>query len=142
MIYATATPENAAKARAVVAGVCDCSGVIDWPSRIGLLAYRTWVDFGRSSEQVEISRQIVDGANALLSSLRDAETGQRGFLLTGRDQYLEPYRQAITEVPNTVEKLTNITAARRPDQAERLNRLRPLVKDKLDELGETILVRR
>ena len=111
-------------------------------SLIGLLAYRTWVDFGRSSEQVEISRQIVDGANALLSSVRDAETGQRGFLLTGRDQYLEPYRQAITEVPNTVEKLTNITAARRPDQAERLNRLRPLVKDKLDELGETILVRR
>jgi CHASE3 domain sensor protein len=97
-------------------------------SLIGLLAYRTRVDFGRSSEQVEISRQIVDGANALLSSLRDAETGQRGFLLTGRDQYLEPYRQAITEVPNTVEKLTNITAARRPDQAERLNRLRPLVK--------------
>lgn len=37
-------------------------------SFIGLLAYRTWVDFGRSSEQVEISQQIVDGANALLSS--------------------------------------------------------------------------
>ena len=57
---------------------------------IGLLAYNTWLDFGRRSEQVEISQQVIDGNNALLSSLKDAEMGQRGFLLTGEDRYLEP----------------------------------------------------
>jgi PAS domain S-box-containing protein len=111
-------------------------------SFISLLAYRTWVNFGRNTEQVQTSQQIVDGTNALLSSLKDVETGQRGFLLTGREQYLEPYRQAIREVPKTLKKLTDITAGPRPDQAERLKRLRPLVEAKLDELGETIRVRR
>ena len=65
---------------------------------IGILAYRTWVDFSNSSEQVQLSQQITDGTNALLSSLKDAETGQRGFLLTGEDRYLDPYRQALTEI--------------------------------------------
>src|SRR5947208_17006852 len=108
---------------------------------IGLLAYRTWADFNRSSEQVQISQKVIDGTNALLSSLKDAETGQRGFLLTGQDRYLEPYRQALTEVPNALDNLANATAVLRPDQAERLKELRPLVKDKLDELGETIQFR-
>jgi methyl-accepting chemotaxis protein len=97
---------------------------------IGILAYRTWADFNRSSEQVQISQQVVDGTNALLSSLKDAETGQRGFLLTGRDAYLESYRRAVTEVPDALDRLTGITAPVRPDQAERLKQLRPLIKNK------------
>jgi len=59
---------------------------------IGILAYHTWVDFTTSSEQVELSQQVTDGTNALLSSLKDAETGQRGFLLTGEDRYLDSYK--------------------------------------------------
>jgi PAS domain S-box-containing protein len=109
---------------------------------IGILAYRTWADFNRSSEQVEISQKIIDRTNTLLSSLKDVETGQRGFLLTGQDRYLDPYRQALTEVSQALIDLANVTAVRRPDQAERVNQLRPLVKDKLDELGETIQLRR
>src|SRR5579871_4648719 len=35
----------------------------------------------------------------VLSSLGDAETGQRGYLLTGRDRYLQPYRAAAAQLP-------------------------------------------
>ena len=74
--------------------------------------------------------------------VKDAETGQRGFLLTGEARYLAPYGQALTELPHTLDNLSRATAVRRPDQVERLERLRPLIKEKLDELGTTIAVRR
>src|SRR5579859_7320990 len=108
---------------------------------IGLLAYGTWTDFNRSNEEVEISQRIIDDTNELLASLKDAETGQRGFLVTAQDRYLDPYRQALTEVPNVLDKLAKVTDLHRPDQAERVKRLRPLIQDKLGELRETIEVR-
>jgi PAS domain S-box-containing protein len=109
---------------------------------IGLLAYKAWADFDRRNEQVEITQEIIGGTNALLSSLKDAETGQRGFLLTGEERYLEPYRHAVTEVPALLDKLAVLMASRRPEQAARLERMRPLIRGKLDELGDTIRVQR
>ena len=110
---------------------------------IAILAYRAWAAFSRSSDQGAVTLQVFDRTTALLSFLKDAETGQRGFLLTGEDRYLEPYRQALTEIPPTLDALDRIeVATRHPDQAQRVARLRPLVKDKLDELGQTIELRR
>src|SRR5580704_2139959 len=110
---------------------------------IGILAYRAGVALGRADEQAAVTRQVVDTTNALLSSLRDAETGQRGFLLTGQDRYLEPYRQALTKISPALDTLARIETLRnRLDQMERIERLKPLVKDKLDELAQTIDLRR
>ncbi len=60
----------------------------------------------------EISRahQTVDALRELLSSYKDAETGQRGFLLTGNDDYLAPYNRAIGIVPG---ELTDLDQRRR-----------------------------
>ena len=74
-------------------------------------SYRTWSALSRQSEQQAITQSIVADANALLSSLKDAETGQRGFLLTGEDRYLAPYRQALVEVPTILDDLKRSTAA-------------------------------
>jgi PAS domain S-box-containing protein len=109
---------------------------------IALLAYRSWNALSASREQLEISRQITSGTTALLTSLVDAETGQRGFLLTGEDRYLEPYRKALADMPATFDNLTRAAGTGRQDQTERIERLKPLVKDKLDELNETIEIRR
>src|SRR5262245_1832042 len=49
----------------------------------------------RMSKTVELTRHV----EGLLSSLKDAETGQRGFLLTGDDEYLAPYEAAIARMP-------------------------------------------
>ena len=107
---------------------------------IAILGYRVGVAFDSRSEQLAITRQIVEGTNALLSSLKDAETGQRGFLLTGEDRYLEPYRQALVDIPA---ELNALTAAKRisPDQARRTDRLKPLIRNKLDELQQTLELR-
>ncbi len=97
-----------------------------------VFSYRTWASFNRSSQQAARTRQVVDHANALLSSLKDAETGERGFVLTGRDQYLEPYRQALKEVPVTMDSLTVLAGTDSRDQAQRIDRLRLLVNAKLE----------
>lgn len=77
---------------------------------------------------------------ALEVRLVDAETGQRGFLLTGQDSYLAPYRAAIAAVGSELARLERDTAGD-PEQAARLQALKPLVAAKLDELRQTIALR-
>ncbi len=109
---------------------------------IVILSYQSWVAFGARSEQLSITRQIEDGTDALLSSLKDAETGQRGFLLTGNDRYLEPYRKALAEMPVTLKTLADVARTSHPAEARQIDALKPLIQAKLDELQQTIDMRR
>ena len=107
---------------------------------IAALSYASWQGFRRVSIQLEITRRVIRSANAFLSTLKDAETGQRGFLLTGQANYLEPYRQAISAIAPNLTELTNATSTR-PDQAARVQRIKPLVEKNLGELQQTIDLR-
>jgi len=80
-------------------------------------------------------------ATVLLSEMQDAETGQRGFLLTGDSKYLEPFANAEASTPKTVAQLRQLTAGE-AGQRDRLNRITPLVDAKLSELEQTIALAR
>jgi signal transduction histidine kinase/CheY-like chemotaxis protein len=108
---------------------------------IGLLSYRSSTAFGRRTDQLELTQRLVSGINALRSSVTDAETAQRGFVLTGEDRYLEPGRQARADIPVLLKSLGTLSTAH-PDQAERIQRLDSLVNEKLEELDLTIELRR
>jgi methyl-accepting chemotaxis protein len=73
--------------------------------------------------------------------LVDAETGQRGYVLTGEEVYLRPYQAALSELRTDMDNLRT-SLARYPDQRSRMNKLDPLINSKLDELTETIRLRR
>jgi len=73
--------------------------------------------------------------------LVDAETGQRGYLLTGDEAYLEPYREAIKNLDQVMGQLKVLTAAN-PNQQEHLQALEPLIENKLAELQMTIDLRK
>jgi PAS domain S-box-containing protein len=76
---------------------------------------------------------INDSLSTLLSTLKDAETGQRGFLLTREERYLEPYHLALARLSDDfaqAESALGGTAA--------LGRLRNAIAAKLAELDETI----
>ncbi|MBF0460577.1 MAG: response regulator [Magnetococcales bacterium] len=75
-----------------------------------------------------------------LSALADAETGQRGFLLTGLESFLEPYTRALTVLSGEMATLRRMAV--RPDQQHSLNILEPLTTQKLDELAQTITLQR
>ncbi len=74
-------------------------------------------------------------------AVRNAETGQRGFLLTGRDDYLVPYNAAIERVTFLTGELQRLTADNPVEQA-RLQALSPLLQHKLEELAQTVQLRR
>jgi len=68
-----------------------------------------------------------------------AETGQRGYILTGERRYLAPYEQASARVWDSFQRLDK--TVQDPGQATRLRRLRPLLEAKLDELARTVELR-
>src|SRR6185437_1854361 len=76
----------------------------------------------------------------LVSRLKDAETGQRGYLLTGEEQYLQPYRDALTGLETDLKSLRQ-SSSNNPELRERLNRIEPLIRLKLAELNQTITLR-
>ncbi len=81
--------------------------------------------------------EVISEANNFLGQLRDAETGQRGFLLTREDKYLEPYRSGVIYTDKTFNNLYRLTSDS-PVQQERLRRIKGLMQKKLDELALTI----
>ena len=87
------------------------------------------------------TRQVQLQISEVESLLKDAETGQRGFLYTGDDQYLGPYNQAIAKVDSHINALAELTSDN-PRQQSAVADLRGLVRTKLDELASTIALYR
>jgi CHASE3 domain sensor protein len=84
---------------------------------------------------------VIGGLQETLSTLKDAETGQRGYLLTGEDKYLAPYDQAIVSIHREFETLQ--AEARGGELSEQdVARLGQLTTQKLAELRQTITLRR
>ncbi len=101
------------------------------------LSYATLQRRTEGARQVEVAREVAQGLEGLVSSLKDAETGQRGFLLTGDDRYLAPYDAAQVDLPGRIATLRR-TLGEMPGEDERLRVLESLVTDKMAELAETI----
>jgi len=104
---------------------------------IAFFSYRGWIAFHREAEQVRATQRISAGITALVTALTEAETGQRGFLLTGDDRYLAVYSKGSANVPALLTSLES-AAQRFPDQARRIEILKPVVNEKLQELALTI----
>lgn len=85
--------------------------------------------------------QVLETLEGAFSALKDAETGQRGFLLTGQNSYLEPYRDAQKVARQRFARAGDLTLDD-PAQKRRLEALRPLVETKLAITRQSIEVRR
>ncbi len=97
--------------------------------------------FRESADEVEHTRRALRANRRLLDLMRDSEIGQRGFLLTGRPAYLEPYNRAVRAVPETMREVTALWAEW-PEQQGRLRELQSLVTAKLAEMQRTVSLRR
>ncbi len=94
----------------------------------------------RNNALVTHSQEVVITLERMLSTLKDAETGQRGYLLTGSASYLQPYNSAIAQIYQRVEQLQTLTSDN-AGQQQRLAILQPLINEKLSELDQTIQLR-
>ncbi|AEE45184.1 methyl-accepting chemotaxis protein [Cellulomonas fimi] len=107
---------------------------------IGVVSFVNTQALVTSSGWVEHTHEVLGETDAILSSLKDAETGQRGYLITGVDSYLAPYTAAREEVQDHLDAVRGLTSDN-PVQQDRLTELEPLVAAKFAEMQETIDVR-
>ena len=84
---------------------------------------------------------VSERLDAVLAAMADAETGQRGYLLTGEDAYLDPYHRAALALPEQVRELEALLAGD-STQLARLAKLDQLTRDKLAELERTVHMHR
>jgi PAS domain S-box-containing protein len=90
---------------------------------------------------VEQTQNRLNKLEGLLSQIKDAETGQRGYILTGEERYLEPYKTATVSVDREIKHLRELTA-NYPNQQKQLDALESAIKNKLAELKGTIDLRK
>lgn len=91
-------------------------------------------------QEEEKRRQVLTALEEVFSTVQDAETGQRGFVITGNEDYLTPFSAAQARLPQVIERLRRLGDLGVPeDESAELDRA---VKDKFDELGRTIDLRR
>ncbi|GAA5628858.1 sensor histidine kinase RcsC [Brucella sp. NBRC 12953] len=107
----------------------------------GLVTYVNFQGLRVANQRIVETHRAIVSLQSLLSKLQDAETGQRGYLLTGEDSYLAPYRTALAAVDGQLEKVAERTKDN-PGQRERLDKLRQHVDLKLDEMAEAVALRK
>jgi methyl-accepting chemotaxis protein len=108
---------------------------------IGAIAYRSLevlMDTGRS---VTHTHDVLRSAANMLSLMKDAETGQRGFVITGSDAFLEPHQAALAALPAEVKNLRQLTVDN-PRQQKRIDQAESLIAAKFTELKRIIDLRR
>ena len=108
---------------------------------IALLSYQSLQGTANTARNLMQSVEVLRRLQALLSTLKDAETGQRGFLLTGEESYLIPYTDAKDALPEEF-RSTRALLVNRPEQARRLDALESLANLKMTELESTVAARR
>jgi len=108
---------------------------------VGWLSYRNTARFAEASEWQNHTYEVLTNLDMTVARLVDAETGQRGYLLTGDEAYLEPYRTAIKNLDQTIGNLKSLTSDN-PNQQKRIQILEPLVEKKSAELQRTIDLRK
>lgn len=99
--------------------------------------YSNWSESHDDAMRAQSNRVYLRNLNNLLSELEDAESGQRGFLITGLARYLEPYNRALKPVSKSIGALSQI-AIERTDKAKEIAHLRAVVDDKLREMALVI----
>lgn len=108
---------------------------------IGTLSYWSEVRNARDREWVTHTLHVVEKLQALRIDITQCETGQRGFMLTGQDSYLELYRAGVDQVRQDMKELPDLTADN-PREREGIKLLDPLIASRLAELNEGIWVRK
>jgi signal transduction histidine kinase/DNA-binding response OmpR family regulator/CHASE3 domain sensor protein len=107
---------------------------------IAFLSYRSFTQRAEGARLVAHTLEVTAHLEVILSTFQDAETGQRGFLLTGDGHYLEPFDHAVATFNGELLRL-RAAIADNPQQLERFDALDRNGRSKMAELKQTIDLR-
>ena len=84
-------------------------------------------------EKLSASRRSITAAKDVSIALLDAETGNRGYQLTGRESFLQPFNKSLEELPKAIERAKALNIDNK-NQLDRLDKLEQNVKDNIDNI--------
>ena len=105
-----------------------------------LVAQHTKNTLVKSLDNVTSSHKILQELAQLDMLLLEAETGQRGYLYTGEENFLEPYNEANASINVQLAELKE--KMRNPTQQEKIDQLQTLIRERIDYLEKTIQLRK
>jgi PAS domain S-box-containing protein len=108
---------------------------------IGIISYRSTIELVDTVHRELHTHTVLSELDDILFHLQNAETGQRGFIITGEEHYLEPYYAAIMNIDRELASLRELTHAN-PHQQRQLATLEAMIAEKFAELKETVDLRR
>ena len=108
---------------------------------LGGVAYESTQRLMQTSYLVTHSNEVLDTISELFSDLQDVERGQRGFMITGKDEFLEPYTNGITDWKKKYDHLRDLTGDD-PRQQRRLDALKPIAIERIAFAEANVKVRR
>jgi signal transduction histidine kinase len=107
---------------------------------ISLFAAWSTVRWRQDVDWIAHSKDVVSALDRLLENAADSETGQRGFLLTGNDEYLKDYRGGLEGTRANIDRLRDLSAGN-PEQRHALDQVGQELAVKFSELATTINLR-
>src|SRR5580692_2179879 len=87
---------------------------------IGSAAYVSIAKLTDTEGWVDHTYQVQNGLISVTKALVDAETGQRGYIITGQESYLDPYHSGLASVDQTLAQVRKLTSDN-PSQQKRMD---------------------
>ena len=103
----------------------------------GYISLSAIISLSENNSRVVDSFEVIQSADAVLVALIDAETGQRGFIITGEDRYLEPYYLGLRNLDESFTRMSSLSAGE-PAQAERIAALEKVARSRMSILAANI----
>ena len=90
-----------------------------------------------AQKYVDQTQKVLLYTNRLLTALVNAETGVRGYALTYRPEYLQPYDAAIANIPQTMEELSQLVKDK-PEHQQRVQQIQALSERKISVMNQNV----
>lgn len=104
---------------------------------IGGIGEYTLREVDESDYWVDHTREVISTNQRLLLDVRDAESAERGYIITADQDYLAPYNVATQDIPPTLAKLHDLLSDN-PKQQERLSKLEALINRRTSVLAQGV----
>lgn len=122
-----ATSADSAMGTKIAMGFTAALGLL---AAVGMVAYRSASEAIDDGRRVAHSLRVIENLKDALSKVLEVEDGARGYVITGDEAFLPPYRNGTARLPIQLNNLAKMTADN-PTQQTRLAALKPLVEQRL-----------
>ena len=128
------SPQRPGVSRKWLTGVGFCAALLLLLA-VGGISYHAAQTAHERTLSIAHTQEVLHAIRETMVLITDAETGQRGYVLTGRNEYLAPFENAKQQVPPTLRRLRALTQDN-PPQQEHIERLQRYAAEKMALLGE------